>query len=57
MLSATFDESTGSYNFDNLTIYSDPDLSADLNLQIFIQCDSIRKPVYNQSSPYNIIDY
>ncbi|CAD8151814.1 unnamed protein product [Paramecium pentaurelia] len=52
-----FDESTNSFNFDNLQIYFDPYLKENIFLQLKFQCTSIKIPIYNQQSPYNVISY
>ncbi|CAD8073527.1 unnamed protein product [Paramecium sonneborni] len=50
----SFDEKTGDYNLDDLTIYFKPNLSNSLVLQLLIQCNSILVPQYENEPPYKI---
>ncbi|CAD8140909.1 unnamed protein product [Paramecium octaurelia] len=52
-----FDVSSNSFNFDNLQIYFDPYLQDQIFLQLKFSCTSIKIPIYNQQSPYNVLSY
>ncbi|CAD8108038.1 unnamed protein product [Paramecium primaurelia] len=50
----SFNQTTGDYNLDNLVIYFNPNYSEDLVLRLFISCNSVSVPIYNEEPPYLI---
>ncbi|CAD8111336.1 unnamed protein product [Paramecium sonneborni] len=50
----TYNQSSGDYNLDNLIIYFNPNYGKDLVLRLYISCDFVQIPLYDDKPPFLI---